>query len=286
MAKIFLYKIYIYRRLFATWLVYGTLMAIAVIDWATYKISSVLLICLVGWRFFWPIAMENIASAFLMWLVLIVAIGVCRNIRKIFTISIVARFMAALGCAIAKIMKKITGKNIYVPPSMPHVFGGAPANFPKTIPNAQGNVPTNNALSNDQCQIPFELPCAGPYAGAVPEDVSVSGASDADDVPRHSPPVVADIFLGPGDYTSKDDISSDNQDKMPFELPCAGILRGPLGEGDIKLMSVCALFLSMEQLGSFVLYTGLFGIVFACLTRARVIPFAPAIACGFMLAWR
>lgn len=61
---------------------------------------------------------------------------------------------------------------------------------------------------------------------------------------------------------------------------------GVIGWGDIKLISTCGLFLSYEQLGFFILFTGLLGSMSGLLFRLPIIPFAPFILSGFFIVER
>jgi len=55
------------------------------------------------------------------------------------------------------------------------------------------------------------------------------------------------------------------------------------GWGDIKLMGACSLFLNPEKLGLFVLFSGIFGILYTIIFQKNTIPFAPCISLAFFL---
>ena len=62
-----------------------------------------------------------------------------------------------------------------------------------------------------------------------------------------------------------------------------------LGWGDVKLITVCGLFLEMVQIGPFLTFAGLIGIITSCIQRGTFIPFAPSIGLSFLLThllWR
>lgn len=55
----------------------------------------------------------------------------------------------------------------------------------------------------------------------------------------------------------------------------------PLGGGDVKLMGACGLFLSMEQVGYFLILTGVFGLLHRLIFKKDPIPLAPALGLAF-----
>lgn len=63
------------------------------------------------------------------------------------------------------------------------------------------------------------------------------------------------------------------------------LFRRPIsfGWGDVKLMGACALFISMDDMGRFLMGVGLFSLLYPWVFRKNPIPFAPAIGAAFFM---